>query len=140
MKNISIGYFADGKWGYETLKKIKSKKNIKIKFICLRHKKPDKQILNFCRKKNLKYYQFKNINSQKSFKTIYNYNCDLHVSMSYNQIFGKLYQKFFLNKIINCHAGNLPFYRGRNILNWALINGESKFGITIHFIDKGIDT
>ena len=27
-------------------------------------------------------------------------------------------------KTINCHAGKLPFYRGRNILNWALINDE----------------
>ncbi len=24
-------------------------------------------------------------------------------------------------KVINCHAGKLPFYRGRNILNWVLI-------------------
>ena len=29
--------------------------------------------------------------------------------------------------IINCHAGNLPFYRGRNPLNWVLLNGEKKF-------------
>ena len=41
---------------------------------------------------------------------------------------------------INCHAGKLPFYRGRNVLNWAIINGESEFGITVHFIDDGIDT
>lgn len=41
---------------------------------------------------------------------------------------------------INCHAGRLPFYRGRNILNWALINGEKSFGITVHYIDEGIDT
>ena len=43
-------------------------------------------------------------------------------------------------KIINCHAGKLPFYRGRNILNWALINNEDEFGITVHYVDKGIDT
>ena len=41
---------------------------------------------------------------------------------------------------INCHAGKLPDYRGRNILNWALINDEKEFGITVHFIDEGIDT
>ena len=43
-------------------------------------------------------------------------------------------------KIINCHAGKLPFYRGRNILNWALINDENEFGITVHYVDEGIDT
>jgi methionyl-tRNA formyltransferase len=41
---------------------------------------------------------------------------------------------------INCHAGKLPFYRGRNVLNWALINDEREFGITVHHIDQGIDT
>ena len=41
---------------------------------------------------------------------------------------------------INCHAGALPFYRGRNVLNWAIINGESRFGVTVHYIDHGIDT
>ena len=40
---------------------------------------------------------------------------------------------------LNCHAGALPFYRGRNILNWALINDEKEFGVTVHFIDEGID-
>ena len=43
-------------------------------------------------------------------------------------------------KTINCHAGKLPFYKGRNILNWVLINDEKEFGITVHYMDKGIDT
>lgn len=43
-------------------------------------------------------------------------------------------------KIINCHTGKLPFCRGRNILNWALINDEKEFGITVHYVDEGIDT
>ena len=43
-------------------------------------------------------------------------------------------------KTINCHAGKLPFYRGRDILNWVLINDEKEFGITVHYMDEGIDT
>ena len=42
-------------------------------------------------------------------------------------------------KIINCHAGALPFYRGRSPINWAIINGERKIGITTHFVDLKID-
>jgi methionyl-tRNA formyltransferase len=34
----------------------------------------------------------------------------------------------------------LPFYRGRNVINWALINGEQEIGVTAHFVDAGIDT
>ena len=38
------------------------------------------------------------------------------------------------------HAGKLPEYRGRNIINWAIINGETEIGVTVHLVDHGIDT
>ncbi len=60
--------------------------------------------------------------------------------MSFNQIFKRNILDITPLGIINCHAGKLPFYRGRNILNWALINDEKEFGITVHYVDKGIDT
>ena len=60
--------------------------------------------------------------------------------MSYDQIIKEDLLKLPLKGFINCHAGALPFYRGRNVLNWVLINGESEFGITVHYIDEGIDT
>ena len=42
-------------------------------------------------------------------------------------------------KIINCHAGALPYYRGRSPINWAIINGEKQIGITTHFVNSKID-
>ncbi|MGU3843294.1 methionyl-tRNA formyltransferase, partial [Vibrio diabolicus] len=57
-----------------------------------------------------------------------------------NQILKKSIIDYAPLGFINCHAGALPFYRGRNPLNWALINGESSFGITVHYVDEGIDT
>jgi methionyl-tRNA formyltransferase len=38
------------------------------------------------------------------------------------------------------HPSLLPKYRGASALNWALINGESVTGITLFWVDKGIDT
>ena len=40
----------------------------------------------------------------------------------------------------NLHASLLPAYRGAAPINWAIINGESKTGITTFFIDEKIDT
>lgn len=60
--------------------------------------------------------------------------------MSFDQIFKEKIINLTPYKIINCHAGKLPFYRGRNILNWVLINDEKDFGITVHYVDSGIDT
>jgi methionyl-tRNA formyltransferase len=41
---------------------------------------------------------------------------------------------------INYHPSLLPKYRGGSAINWAIINGETETGVTIHYIDAGIDT
>ena len=41
---------------------------------------------------------------------------------------------------INLHASLLPNYRGAAPINWAIINGEDKTGVTTFFIDDKIDT
>ena len=40
----------------------------------------------------------------------------------------------------NLHASLLPNYRGAAPINWAIINGETKTGVTSFFIDEKIDT
>jgi len=40
----------------------------------------------------------------------------------------------------NLHASLLPQYRGAAPINWAIINGETKTGLTTFFIDEKIDT
>ena len=41
---------------------------------------------------------------------------------------------------VNVHASLLPQYRGAAPIQWALINGDEKTGITTMFMDQGIDT
>lgn len=38
------------------------------------------------------------------------------------------------------HPSLLPKYRGRSAINWALIKGETKTGVTLFWVDQGIDT
>ena len=38
------------------------------------------------------------------------------------------------------HPSLLPKYRGRSAINWALIRGETKTGISLFWVDEGIDT
>jgi methionyl-tRNA formyltransferase len=42
-------------------------------------------------------------------------------------------------RILNLHNGPLPRYRGVSPINWALKNGETSHGVTIHEITPGID-
>jgi methionyl-tRNA formyltransferase len=41
---------------------------------------------------------------------------------------------------VNLHPSLLPAYRGRAVVNWAIINGETTLGLTAHFTDEGVDT
>ncbi len=41
---------------------------------------------------------------------------------------------------INIHPGLLPHYRGATPTAWAMLNGETTFGITIHYMDETFDT
>lgn len=41
---------------------------------------------------------------------------------------------------VNVHASLLPAYRGAAPINWAIINGEKKTGVTTMFIDTKVDT
>ena len=40
---------------------------------------------------------------------------------------------------VNLHPSLLPRYRGRASLNWAILRGEQRLGLTAHFISTGID-
>jgi len=139
-KKFKIGLFADGVWSHNLTDLINKDKNIKIVFICKRYKTKDYKIDQLAKKYKIKLIKFKNINSQKSLERLKQFDFDMFVSMSYDQIFKENVISLPRKKIINCHAGHLPKYRGRNVLNWALINGENFFYITIHYIDKNIDT
>jgi methionyl-tRNA formyltransferase len=140
MDKMKIGYFADGPWSHKAFEKIIADSQLKIEFICVRFDTKDDTLKKYCSDYEIDYLMDKNINSKDCLEVIAQYNCDLFVSMSFNQIFKNTILNMPRLKTINCHAGKLPFYRGRNILNWALINDEKEFGITIHYIDDGIDT
>lgn len=140
MTKFKIGYFADGPWSHQALEKLLQDSSIQVAFICARYDNPDLLLKVWADRYDIDYYTHANINSDDFLNIIARYNAELFVSMSFNQIFRK--KLMFLPRMgtINCHAGKLPFYRGRNILNWALINDEKEFGITVHYVDEGIDT
>lgn len=41
--------------------------------------------------------------------------------------------------VLNAHPGLLPEYRGVDVIPWAILNGD-EVGVTVHFIDDGVDT
>ena len=140
MKKLSIGFFGDGSWSHDALDRILADETIVVNFVCARDDNPDNTLRSISEKHGIDFFTHPKINSLEFYDLVAPYMCDLFVSMSFNQIFRSKLLDLPRLKAINCHAGKLPFYRGRNVLNWVLINGENEFGITVHYMDEGIDT
>lgn len=127
-----------GGWCLNSIKYL-LKKNFLIKLVIGRYTNEDYEIKIFCKSNKINYKIYKNINNPNIVRQLSNYNSNLFISISYDQILGLKIINSFKN-IINFHAGDLPNYRGRSVVNWALINGEKKIGLTVHKLDKNIDT
>jgi len=81
-----------------------------------------------------------NINSEESMQAIRSYNPDLLVSIAGNQIFRQPLIDLTKHGILNLHTALLPKYRGLMPSFWVLKNNEPYTGVSVFFVDKGIDT
>jgi len=73
-------------------------------------------------------------------KKISEYNPDCIVVVAFGQILPKDILNLPRYGCINLHASLLPKYRGAAPINWALIKGETKTGVTSMFMEEGMDT
>jgi methionyl-tRNA formyltransferase len=66
-------------------------------------------------------------------------NANLHIVVAFRMLPKVVWDMPELGTF-NLHASLLPNYRGAAPINWAIINGETKTGVTTFFIDDKIDT
>jgi len=137
---LRIGYFGDGLWAHNALDSIVETPGLEVAFVVARFDNPDPVLQEKTQNFGLPWLELSNVNADQSLEQMAALHPDINVSMSFNQIFRQSFLDITPQGAINCHAGALPFYRGRNVLNWALINGDKSFGITVHHVDEGIDT
>ena len=83
----------------------------------------------------LKIYNF---NDNVTFNKIKEANADLFVVVAYKYLPEKIYTLAKYGAI-NLHASLLPKYRGSSPIQYALINGDNKTGLTTFFINNNID-
>lgn len=67
-------------------------------------------------------------------------NADIGICVAYGKIFRKPALDAIKQGIVNIHFSMLPKYRGASPVQSALMNGETKTGITLFSIDEGMDT
>ena len=69
-----------------------------------------------------------------------NLNPELIVVVAFGQILPKSILEIPKYGCINVHVSLLPKYRGAAPINWVIINGETKTGVTTMYMDEGLDT
>jgi len=84
-------------------------------------------------------YQPTNFKSNEFIDQLTGCNPDLNVVVAFRILPESVYSLPRFGSI-NLHASLLPKYRGAAPINWALINGETKTGLTTFLLDKKVDT
>ena len=87
-----------------------------------------------------KIYQPEKIRDEDFIKELESLNADLFVVAAYGQILSEDVLNIPKYGCINVHGSLLPKYRGAAPIQWSIINGEEKTGVTIMYMEKGLDT
>lgn len=82
----------------------------------------------------------KGINHPESVAILRSYNPDLLISIAGNQIFKKPIIELAPKGCLNLHTALLPKYRGLMPTFWVLKNNEKETGVSVFFVDEGIDS
>ena len=78
--------------------------------------------------------------AEESVAEIASYKPDIIVVAAYGQLLKSNLLELPKYRCINVHASLLPKYRGASPIQWAVINGEKETGISIMYMEKGLDT
>lgn len=93
---------------------------------------------NWAKHNGVPYYSVSSLNSNKSLNVLIQHEFET-VIYGGGGILGKKFISLSQGRIINAHSGPLPEIRGMNACEWSILLGYNP-AITIHFIDRGIDT
>lgn len=96
-------------------------------------------VKEYALEKNLRLLQPTNLKSEEFLSELRSLEANLQVVVAFRMLPEVVWKMPKLGTF-NLHASLLPEYRGAAPINWAIINGETKTGVTSFFIDDKIDT
>ena len=131
--------FGDGKWAADTLRRLVRSRH-RVTGAVLRRRPSDGLLEAAAQEAGIPVLRPARADEADFVAQVRALAPDLVVSVAYDQILRRGLREVARLGCLNAHAGALPRYRGRNVINWAIINGEREIGVTVHQIDDGIDT
>jgi methionyl-tRNA formyltransferase len=85
-------------------------------------------------------YQPARIKNDEALQIFASHDADVAVVVAYGRILPEQFLQTPRRGCINVHFSLLPLYRGAAPANWAIVNGETKTGVTTMFIEPTLDT
>ena len=143
MRKISepkIILFLNGERGQHVLIRLLKEKMNVILIVTGRKISDLPQVEVIARQNSINLEYCNDVNHVLNIKRFSRLNPDLFIIAGFSQLFSKNLLKLGTLGTLNLHAGKLPEYRGGSPLNWQIINGEKKIGISVIKVDEGIDT
>ncbi|NND64301.1 MAG: methionyl-tRNA formyltransferase, partial [Flavobacteriaceae bacterium] len=96
-------------------------------------------VKKFAKDNDIPVLQPKNLKAESFLEELANWKADLQIVVAFRML-PKVVWAMPEEGTFNLHASLLPHYRGAAPINWAIMNGETKTGVTTFFIDEKIDT
>lgn len=80
------------------------------------------------------------VKEKEAVEVLRSYGADIFVVAAFGQLLSEEILAMPKYGCVNIHASLLPKYRGAGPIQWTIIDGEEKTGVTIMQMDKGLDT
>ena len=103
-------------------------------------KQVDSPIKKFALENNLPVLQPATVNTKEFIASLLENRPDYIIVVAFGQILSETLLKVPKQFCINLHSSLLPKYRGAAPINRAILNGETRSGVTTMIMDKGMDT
>ena len=85
------------------------------------------------------FYDENNLKDDKVIKRFKDLNLDLIVELGSSKMIPRVIIESARYGCIGSHGGKLPYIKGGASMNWALINGEKEWGVSIYYLNSNID-
>ena len=144
MKKLNVIFMGTPDFSVNVLNKLIEETNVigivtqPDKIVGKNHEKSFTPIKKIALLHNIKVFQPEKI--RKEYDDILSLNPDIIITCAYGQIIPEEILNYPKYGCINVHASLLPKLRGGAPLHHAIIDGYDKTGITIMYMDKGMDT
>ena len=103
-------------------------------------KQVDSPIKKFALENNIPVLQPETVNTQEFIASLLKNRPDYIIVVAFGQILSEALLRVPKQFCINLHSSLLPKYRGAAPINRAILNGETRSGVTTMIMDKGMDT